>query len=93
MKNFESLIEQEEQKCSYIDDILSFSFEMYFRSGDSNKEWMCSLLSEYFVEMLPLREKLALNNYIGYFDSGMGEYTFIALDISKFGDFLKNFRK
>lgn len=95
MKNFESLIEkakQEEQEiqANCIKDILNISFYQYLKYSDPIKEEISNIISEYFVEMLPLKGKLALNNYIGYFDSGMGEYIFIALNISKFEDFLKN---
>ena len=95
MKNFESLIEKEKQDCqeiqaSHINDILNISYDLYLLYGESIQQEISNILSEYFIETLPLKEKLALNNYIGYFDSGMGEYTFIALDISKFEDFLEN---
>lgn len=95
MKNFESLIEKAKQehqeiKASHINDILNISFDQYLLYGDPVQQEISDILSEYFITMLPTKEKLALNNYIGYFDSGMGEYTFIALDISKFDDFLKN---
>lgn len=95
MKNFESLIEKAKQekqeiKVNNINDILNISYDMYLLYGKSIRQEISNILSEYFVDMLPLKEKLALNNYIGYFDSGMGEYTFIALDISKFEDFLKS---
>ena len=95
MKNFESLIEKAKQECqeiqaSNINDILNISFDKYLMYSDPVQQGISDRISKYFIAMLPLKEKLALNNYIGYFDSGMGEYTFIALDISKFGDFLKN---
>lgn len=95
MKNFESLIEKAKQEgqeiqANCIKDILNISFYQYLEYSDPIKEEISNILSEYFIETLPLKEKIALNNYIGYFDSGMGEYTFIALDISKFEDFLKN---
>ena len=95
MKNFESLIEKAKQECqeiqaSNINDILNISYDLYLLYGDPVQQEISNILSEYFIETLPLKEKLALNNYIGYFDSGMTEYTFIALDISKFDDFLKN---
>lgn len=95
MKNFENLIEkakQEEQEiqASCIKDILNISFYQYLKYSDPIKEEISNIISEYFVDFISLKGKLALNNYIGYFDKGMGEYTFIALDISKFEDFLKN---
>lgn len=95
MKNFESLIEKAKQekqeiKASHINDILNISLDQYLQYSDSIRAEISDILSEYFITMLPLKEKLALNNYIGYFDSGMGEYTFIALNISKFEDFLEN---
>lgn len=95
MKNFENLIEkakQEEQEiqASNINDILNISYNLYLLYGAPVQEEISNILSKYFIETLPLKEKLALNNYIGYFDSGMGEYTFIALNISKSEDFLEN---
>lgn len=95
MKNFESLIEKAKQEhqeiqASNINDILNISLDLYMPCGNSVQQEISDILAEYFIETLPLKEKIALNNYIGYFDSGMGEYTFIALDISKFDDFLKN---
>lgn len=95
MKNFEELIEKTKQECqeiqaSNINDILNISYDLYLMYSDPVQEEISNILSEYFIETLPLKEKLALNNFIGYFDSGMGEYTFIALNISKFEDFLKN---
>lgn len=95
MKNFESLIEKAKQEkqeiqVKHINDILNISFDKYLMYSDSVQQEISNILSEYFIETLPLKEKLALNNYIGYFDSGMAEYTFVALDISKFEDFLKN---
>lgn len=95
MKNFESLIEKAKQekqeiKASHINDILNISFDQYLLYGDPVRQEISNILSEYFINMLPLKDKLALNNYIGYFDSGMGAYTFIALNISKFEDFLEN---
>ena len=82
--------EDQEMQASNINDILNISFDLYMSCGNSVQQEISNILCEYFCEMLPLNEKLALNNYIGYFDSGMGEYTFIALDISKFEDFLKD---
>lgn len=95
MKNFESLIEKAKQErkeiqAMHINDILNISYDTYLLYGESIQQEISNILSEYFIETLPLKEKIALNNNIGYFDSGMGEYTFIALDISKFDDFLKN---
>lgn len=95
MKNFENLIEKAKQEhqeiqASNINDILNISYDLYLLYGDPVQQEISNILSEYFIETLPLKEKLALNNYIGYFDSGMGEYTFIALDISKFDDYFKN---
>ena len=95
MRNFESLIEKAKQEkqeiqASNINDILNISFDSYLQYSDTIKEEISNILTEYFCEVLPLKDELALNNYIGYFDSGMGEYTFIALDISKFDDFLEN---
>lgn len=95
MKNFENLIEKAKQECqeiqaSNINDILNISFDKYLMYSYPVQQEISNILSEYFIETLPLFEKLALNNFIGYFDSGMAEYTFIALDISKFDDFLKN---
>lgn len=88
MKNFESI---QEIQASHINDILNISLDQYYlQLSDPVQQKISDRISKYFVTMLPLKEKLALNNYIGYFDSGMGEYTFIALDISKFEDFLKN---
>lgn len=95
MKNFENLIEKAKQErqeiqVNNINDILNISYNLYLLYGDPVQQEISNILSEYFIETLPLKEKIALNNYIGYFDSGMGEYTFIALDISKFEDFLEN---
>lgn len=95
MKNFESLLkaaecENMELQPKHINDILNISFEQYLFFGDPVKKEISDILSEYFINMFSLKDKLALNNYIGYFDSGMGEYTFIALNISKFEDFFKN---
>ena len=70
MKNFESLIEKAKQekqeiKASHINDILNISYDQYLQYSDSIKAEISDILTEYFVDMLPLMEKLALNNYIG----------------------------
>ena len=95
MKNFDTLIEKakqedQEMQVNNINDILNISYDLYLLYGDPIQQEISDILTDYFIETLPLHEKLALNNFIGYFDSGMGEYTFIALDISKFEDFLEN---